>query len=321
MLVTIDHVADFYNRYLGETVTLLTRVTALEEVAGFTLRVSLPPELTLSNYELPPHYEHGRPEFEVGQKANYLVWRVAARILPGASYEYRVEAQIAPLNQDIMLESQARVTATASGRRETSAVETVSIAVAAKGRYLNYLPALYYDNDLLARFLMLFESFWKPIEGQIGHSSLYFDPRLTTPDFLPWLAALIGLTLDERWPEARQRALLSQAAWLYRRRGTKQGLQRYLEIYTDRPVRIVENRAEDFRLGAEARLGPTIALGRENRPHTFAVFVRLPALSPDDPAEQAQQELMHRRTIEAIIEAEKPAQTSYTLHLEVEEKG
>lgn len=321
MLVTIDHAADFYNRYPGETVTFLTRITVLEEVAGFVLRVSLPPELTLSNYGLPLHYEHNRPEFEVGRDANYLVWRVAARISPGTSYEYRVEAQIAPLHQDTILESQARVTPTASGQREASAVETVTIAVAAKGRYLNYLPALYYDNDLMARFLMLFESFWKPIEGQIGHSSLYFDPKITTPDFLPWLASLIGLSLDERWSEARQRALLGQAAWLYRRRGTKLGLQRYLEIYTNRPVRIVENRAENFRLGAEARLGPTVALGRSNRPHTFAVFVRLPALEIDDESERTQQELIRQHTIEAIIEAEKPAQTSYTLHLEVEEKG
>lgn len=321
MLVTIDHVADFYNRYPGETVTLLTRVTVLEEVTGFVLRVGLPPELSLSNYGLPPHAEHSQPEFEVGRDANYLVWRVVGRISPGGSYEYRAEAQIEPLQQDTVLESQARVTVITGSRREATVAETVTIAVAAKGRYLNYLPALYYDNDLMARFLMLFESFWKPIEGQISHSSLYFDPKITTPDFLPWLASLIGLSLDERWSEARQRALLGQAAWLYRRRGTKLGLQRYLEIYTNRPVRIVENRAENFRLGAEARLGPTIALGRSNRPHTFAVFVRLPALQLDDESERAQQELIRRHTIESIIEAEKPAQTSYTLHLEVEEKG
>lgn len=312
MLITVDHVADFYNRYPGETVTFLTRVTALEKLSGFTLRVSLPPQLTLSNYRLPPGYPYSQPEFEAGGETNYLVWRVEGDVALGSGYEYQTEARIAPLQRDTLLESRADVTA-GLGRRAEAAEEAVTLAVTAKGRYLNYLPALYQDNDLMARFLMLFEGFWKPLDGQIRDTWLYFDPKITTPDFLPWLAGLIGLTLDERWPEERQRMLLGQAAWLYRRRGTKLGLQEFLQIYTGQPVEIVENRAENFRLGQESRLGPTVALGRDNQPHTFAVFAHLPALPPDD-------EAVRRRTIEAIIETEKPAQTSYTLHLEVEKQ-
>lgn len=319
MSLTIAHAADFYRRYPGETVTFFTRVTALDAVSGFTLRISLPPELTLEGYHLPVPVEQTLPEFETGGPANYLLWRVEERVPAGTSYEYRMEARIALVSCDTLLESQAIVTA-GTGRGLAMAEEMVTVAVSSKGRYLKHLPALYEDNDLIGRFLMLFESFWKPIEGQIEQMSLYFDPKMTPPDFLPWLASWIGLVLDEHWPEEQQRRLLCSAASLYRKRGTKSGLQEFLEIYTGRPAQITENRAENFSLGSGAKLGSAIALGRDNQPHTFSVMLRLPPLQAATKAERTRQELVRQRTIEAIIEAEKPAQTSYTLHIELEER-
>lgn len=319
MSLTITHAADFYRRYPGETVTFFTRVTPLEAIPGFTLRISLPPELSLDGYHLPAHVEPTLPQFEIGGPVPYLLWRVEESIPAGTVYEYRLEARVAPVNCDTFLESHAIVTA-GTGRGLAIAEETVTVAVNSKGRYLHHLPALYDDDGLMGRFLMLFESFWKPIEGQIEQMSLYFDPKMTPPDFLPWLASWIGLVLDEHWPEERQRRLLCAAASLYRRRGTKSGLQEFLEIYTDRPAQITENRAENFGLGPGTKLGPAIALGRENQPHTFSVLLRLPPLQADTQAERARQELVRQRTIEAIIEAEKPAQTSYTLHIELEER-
>jgi phage tail-like protein len=186
--------------------------------------------------------------------------------------------------------------------------ESVVVAVFAQGGYLEYLPALYHRDELMGRFLMLFESFWSPIAGQIDQLPLYFDPRMTPPDFLPWLASWLDLALDERWPEERRRLLLRSAAALYRKRGTRQGLQRYLEIYTGEKAEIVEHRANNLRLGEQARLGPGVALGVANVPHTFTVVLSL----PDDGAEKA--ECLHM--IEAIIEAEKPAHTSYTVRVE-----
>jgi phage tail-like protein len=165
---------------------------------------------------------------------------------------------------------------------------------------------------------MLFESFWGPIEKQIDNEALYFDPRMTPPDFLPWLASWLNLVLDGRLPEERQRRLIQSAVSLYRRRGSKQGLIDYLQIYTGGQADIVEHRAKDFRLGPEARLGPGIALGKGNQPHAFTVALRLPPdTSPaGDEDGRARQEAERRRTIEAIIEAEKPAHTVYTLRIE-----
>jgi len=186
--------------------------------------------------------------------------------------------------------------------------ETVTVAVFAKGRYLRHLPALYERDELMGRFLMLFESFWDPIEGQIDQLPHYFDPRTAPPDLLPWLAAWLDLVLDERWPESKRRQLLQSAVHLYRRRGTRDGLVDYLEIYTGARPQIVEHRAENFVLGPEARLGQGIAIGRRNAPHTFTVKMELPTL-PKAEAES------RRRMIEQIIEAEKPAHTAYLLDL------
>jgi hypothetical protein len=96
---------------------------------------------------------------------------------------------------------------------------------------------------------------------------------------------------------------------LYRRRGTRAGLQEYLEIYTGEKPRIVEHGARNFRLGRDARLGRDLALGTRNQPHTFTVSLRLPSLP-----ERREQERC--RTIRAIVEAEKPAHTAYTLDIQ-----
>jgi len=165
---------------------------------------------------------------------------------------------------------------------------------------------------------MLFESFLAPIEGQIDNLPFYFDPDFTPARLLPWLATWVDLTLDDHWPEAKRRQLLKRAVSLYRKRGTRRGLQEYLEIYTGAQVQISEHGARNLLLGPEARLGPGVALGTLNMPHTFTVTVNMPPAEgvAGTAAERERYENDRRRMIETIIEAEKPAHTSYTLRLE-----
>jgi phage tail-like protein len=312
-------VADHYRRYPGESIIFYTRLRALEQLPGFTLRISFPQEASVEDYRPVGPYDHPLPDLEIGADTNYLAWRVADEVAAGTSYEYRTELKISPEMCRPVVESEATATV-GSGKDRLTAAESVTVSVLKRGTYLKYLPALYHDDDFMARFLMLFESFWKPIESQIDSVSLYFDPQMTTPDMLPWLASWIGLMLDESWPEERRRQLLGSAASLYRKRGTKEGLRQYLEIYTGEKPTITEHRADNFRVGSGARLGPGIALGRGNKPHTFTVTLSLPPLEAADEADQVRKEGVRRRNIEAIIEAEKPAHTSYRLNLETEER-
>ncbi len=300
---SIAHVADRYRCYPGEAVTFYTRVRVLSPTPALTVQVTLPAGLELEDYRAPVGPEdRTTPIVTSRMGSTRLVWQWS-RAEEG-SYEYRLTARIAPTREDVTLESIARIV-WEDGEDE----ETAAVAVAAKGAYLRYLPALYRDDDLMSRFLMLFESFWSPIEQQIDHMWLYFDPRLTPADFLPWLASWLNLVLDEHWPEEKRRRLLRGAASLYRRRGTRRGLQEYLEIYTGVRPRIVEHRAKNFRLGPDALLGPGIALGTGSEPHTFTVIMELP------PEPDPERERERRRTIEAIIEAEKPAHTGYALEI------
>lgn len=319
--LAVSHVPNRFRCYIGESLTLYTRVEAHDSLAGFRLQISLPPEITLGEYSASANHG-GLPDLVTTDDLRYMVWRVDRTVDAGERFEYELHAVVNHAPADFTLESTALVMAGSNGtQRQTS--ETVQIAVRAKSQYLRHLPALFYDDELMGRFLMIFESFWQPIERQIDGIHYYFDPKMTPSGFVPWLATWTDLTLDDRWTEAQQRRLLGSAARLFRMRGTKQGLLEYLEIYTGRRATLTEHRANNLRLGKEARFGPSIALGRDNKPHSFTVTLRLPPIAlaeGEDETARKRKEQDRRRTIESIVESEKPAHTSYTLIVENEDE-
>jgi phage tail-like protein len=348
--VTVGHVVDHYRRYPGELVTLMTRVEVHEPLAGFSVSVHVPAGLEVDYYRavdrellpvmrpvrerplqelmmLPgadgepfPIAIPGQPErlLAPARMGQELIWQVAETQEAGARHEFEVTALVLPAYEDVILRSEAVVHA-AGGGEQRMAAEAVEIAIAVQGRYLEHLPALYEQDSFMARFVMLFESFWRPISQQIDVIADYFDPRLTPARFLPWLASWFDLILDETWAEDQQRELVDNIIWFYRKRGTRVALQRYLEIYTRGQVEIVERRAKNLRLGAGGRLGVGVALGTGNVPHTFEVHVKLPPMQPVSPAgaaaeaEAARLEKQRRRMVERIIDMEKPAHTTYRL--------
>ncbi|HTQ86971.1 MAG TPA: phage tail protein [Candidatus Solibacter sp.] len=101
--------------------------------------------------------------------------------------------------------------------------------------YLRYLPAIYREDptnsQFLTRFLSLFESFFEEVEGEIKSLPALFDPYAVPPEFLTWLAAWLGLELDQNWTAAKQRQVLSEIFELYAWRGTPQGLRQMLKLF------------------------------------------------------------------------------------------
>ncbi|HMO59876.1 MAG TPA: FHA domain-containing protein [Roseiflexaceae bacterium] len=164
-----------------------------------------------------------------------------------------------------------------------------------KSRYMELLPAPYQtdETNFLNRFLLIFESVLAPVERSVGQFHYYFDPRLVPDSLLAWLASWVALVLNERWPIERRRELVARAAELYRWRGTHYGLSEYLKIYTGVTPTIVE---------------PGLVRRADRDPdlpdHIFRVVLAVPTTS------HVEQEL-----VEAIIDSEKPAHTSYYLDL------
>ncbi len=304
----VCHVPGCYRRYPGEDVTFYTRIEVLEPLPGFNLRITLPEGLAPGATRAP---DQAAPWIAAGGGSWHLVWNVEQAVGVGA-YEYQVAATVAPTSRDCFLKSTATVTVAGAGDGP-SAGETVGIAVSAKGRYLGYLPSLYEHDELMGRFLMLFESLRKPIESRVDHLPLYFDPQMTPVDWLPWLASWLGLVLADRWPEERRRRLIRSAVPLYRKRGTRAGLNEFLEILGEE-VDITEHFGGGFRLGPDSALGPAAVLGEGGAaPHTFTVAVHLPASLSSQEPEQAREVEERTRIIRAIVEAGKPAHTAYDL--------
>jgi len=149
-------------------------------------------------------------------------------------------------------------------------------------RLLSYLPGIY-RTDFMARFLGIFEAILTPIEWNIDNFDLYLAPKTCPSTFLPWLANWFEVIFDDTWSEMKCRDFLQEAHQIYARRGTKQALTRTLEIYTGFAPEIDD-------------------LDNELEPHTFRVRL------------QVREKDVRRATIEALINAHKPAHTAYELH-------
>jgi phage tail-like protein len=315
--LAVSHVADHPRRYGGEPVTLHTRVHVLQATAGFSLRIALPAGLAVGQVSCLTEPDAAPAELLVLEGQQYLLWNVERPLEAGETCDYRLQGAIEQSAIDLVLTSRAVVLAKGSGRKPDWDEETASIQVASQARFIKYLPALYAEQDeLMGRFLMLFESVWSPLGAQIDAMHYYLDPRTAPAGLLPWLAHCVDLALSDQWTEPQRRRLIASALRLYRRRGTRRGLQDFLEIYTGQKPQIIEHRANNLRLGSGARLATSVALGQRNIPHTFTVILNLPPVQAATSQERVRKEADRQRMVEAIIEAEKPAHTAYTLQIQ-----
>lgn len=321
--IELSIVPDNFQRYPNEDVTFFVRLDIRQELPDFTIRMVLPKELIAVQGTLTSGDEgllaQALPTLEMDaadDSGNHYVWQGLGSVSAGTRFEFSVIGKVIPVYEDVKIKSSIRLSSTAM---ENTLEQTVEISINAKSKYLKYLPSLYEDDDFMGRFLMVFESFWNPIDVQINQLFNYFDPKITPPDFVPWLSSWFNLALDEGWPEEKQRKLIYEALPLYRKRGTRQGLQNFIEIYTGYIPEITEHRGRDFRLGEGSLMGPGLALGQgRNFPYSFTVSVSLPDIIGSSSTEKERKINARQKAIEKIIESEKPAGVVYKLEIDID---
>lgn len=127
-------------------------------------------------------------------------------------------------------------------------------------------------------------------------------------EFLTWMAGWMSLVLKEDWDFEKKREVIARIIPIYKMRGTKEGLERYLQIYAGKDTSVYEF-LEPFQVGVTSTVGEDSIIG-EGRPYYFQVNMTLPIPDPDilDKEEQA---------IRDVIEMEKPAHTDYDLIIQV----
>ena len=190
----------------------------------------------------------------------------------------------------------------------------VRLAVKPHAEYMRYLPELYAYDNFMNRFLMLFESFWKPINQQIGQAECYFDPMLTPESFLPWLGSWVGMRYDDTFPKDKLRERVKNAIAFQRSGGTVGSLIYYLEAYSGGKAEIRELKADNMVLGSGTKLGEGIALGSDNRPNTVEIRLTI-----------SQQELVRTgftretyiKKVNALTREVVPAHTIYKIILNI----
>jgi phage tail-like protein len=189
---------------------------------------------------------------------------------------------------------------TTNVRARLSTGETPEV-VSARGYLRNNLPAIYQDNDFGLRFIGALETLLDPIVATLDVLDSYFHPTLAPRDVLDLLAAWLGLTVEESWPDERLREALRREGELSRRRGTCAGLTLALSIsFPDLPLRVEDGGGVTWSLKSDAKT--------KAPPPSFTVYCDQPI------AEKTQ------LAVARVIEQTKPVHVTYKLRVKAPRK-
>jgi len=139
-----------------------------------------------------------------------------------------------------------------------------------------------------------------PVDPQKG-----VDYNRAPAEFLSWLAGWVSLVLREDWEDDHKRKFIAHAVPLYRLRGTKAGVTRFVQTYTGGPPVEISEQGSQFQLGVHSRIGVDTILDSGT-----PFFFRVKLTSSDPVGFQKQREI-----VSALIELQKPAHTGFSLEV------
>jgi len=143
---------------------------------------------------------------------------------------------------------------------QAEGMEAAPSVVSSHGYMRRGLPAIYQDGRLVMSFVGALERVLDPLVALLDSLDHHFDPDLAPPDLLEFLAAWLGIELDEAWPEDRRREIVRRAGELHRRRGTRSGLELALRIsFPELPLRVEDAGGVSWSLEPPPRTAPAAA--------------------------------------------------------------
>lgn len=162
---------------------------------------------------------------------------------------------------------------TAQGTR-TPVIRTMKLSFP-KNTWLTYLPDIYQEHpssaSFVERYLGIYQSLYEDMKDEINHVVQYFDPEVVSGPFVEWLASWLAIEDSYIWNEEQLKYLISNAADLYRRRGTVSYMEDMLELYTGTMIYIVEyHQLEKYVKHSNVKL-MTELYG--NSPHVVTIIV------------------------------------------------
>ncbi|HZX97480.1 MAG TPA: phage tail protein [Myxococcales bacterium] len=197
---------------------------------------------------------------------------------------------------------------------ELTSSRVIKLEIASRP-WIQYLPGIYQDADeenadFLQRFLMISAHLTCGIEENLEFIHELFDPRITNAKWLPWLASWLAMPLLEGWDEEKRREIIQRTPELYRKRGTAEGLKLALRLFADVKAEIHEGEwpypgmviGRSSTVGKDTVLSPPVFISQ-------CFTVELPDKKTEIPRERL-------RTVQALVETEKPAHAHYALVFE-----
>lgn len=203
---------------------------------------------------------------------------------------------------------------------------------------LDLLPPVYRDNpvaeDFSERFLGLFDALRGDMDAAVAAFPQLWNSERAPAETLPWLAGMLGVSLDPAWGPQRVRKLLRALPRLYARRGTPAGLAEAIRLLFDlepvlvehapsrpwgaihsarlRGVRLFGANTARFRLGRSALDATALTTyGNPDLDPFRQVAHRVTILVPALPGRASDE----RSRLERLIQTQKPAHTSHSLRV------
>ncbi len=110
--------------------------------------------------------------------------------------------------------------------------------------FVDYLPEFYRSHtesfSFLDRFLGMYQSIILDLQEEIVSISRYLDSDVTTTEFLQWLSEWVAIDNVFQWKEQKLREFIKQSFSIYKLKGTKEGLEKVIELYLGQKPMIVE---------------------------------------------------------------------------------